>query len=81
MKTVNEHWLKFFFRAYWQRAASDPDLIYLAPCMIAMGLILPWVFRLLAFIVAPLMVGVGSVLFLVAVVQKVKRMIWRKDNV
>ncbi|MCA1991536.1 MAG: hypothetical protein LDL41_05745 [Coleofasciculus sp. S288] len=77
MKTINEHWTKFFLRAYWQRAANDPDLIYLAPCMILMGLILPWVFRLLAVIIMPLMVGLGSLLFLVAVVQKVKRMIRR----
>ncbi len=77
MKTINEHWTKFFLCAYWQRAANDPDLIYLAPCMILMGLILPWVFRLLAVIIMPLMVGVGSLLFLVAVVQKVNRMIRR----
>lgn len=53
IKTVNEHWTKFFLRAYWQRATNNPDLIYLAPCMMAMGLILPWVFRRLAAVVMP----------------------------
>ena len=75
MKTINEHWTKFFFRAYWQRATNDPDLIYLAPCMIVMGFLLPWVFRLLALIIMPLMVGLGSLLFVVAVAQKVRQMI------
>lgn len=75
MKTINEPWCKFFFRAYWQRATNDPDLIYLAPCMIVMGLILPWVFRLLAVIIMPLMVGLGSLLFIVALGQKLRRLI------
>ncbi|HEY9596330.1 MAG TPA: hypothetical protein V6D33_01510, partial [Cyanophyceae cyanobacterium] len=75
MKTINETWYKFFFLAYWKRATNDPDLIYLAPCMIVMGFILPWIFRLLAFIIMALMVGLGSLLFVVAVVQKVRRMI------
>ncbi|HEY9650295.1 MAG TPA: hypothetical protein V6C95_06505 [Coleofasciculaceae cyanobacterium] len=81
MKTIKAPWDKFFFRAYWKRARNDPDLIVMAPCMIVMGFILPWIFRLLAVIIMPIMVGWGSVLFAVAVVQKVKRMNSRKGNV
>ncbi|HEY9596765.1 MAG TPA: hypothetical protein V6D33_03765 [Cyanophyceae cyanobacterium] len=74
MKTIKDPWDKFFFRAYWKQARNDHDLI-------VMGFILPWIFRLLAVIIMPIMVGWGSVLFAVAVVQKVKRMNSRKGNV
>jgi hypothetical protein len=75
MKTIKEPWWKFFSRFYWQIATSDPDLIYIAPCMILMGFIAPLIFRLLALVIAPVMIGLGSVLFVVAVGQKLRQLV------
>ena len=77
MKTIKEPWWKFFPRAYWKIANSDPDLIYIAPCMILMGFISPLMFRLLALVISPVMIGLGSVLFVVAVGQKLRRLVKR----
>ena len=79
MKTINEQWYKFFPRIIWQRATSDPDLIWIAPLLIGMGFIAPWLFRLLAAVIAPVMWCWGGVLLVVAIGQKVRRIIRRKS--
>jgi hypothetical protein len=74
------HYLRLELRYIWIRATTDPDLIWIAPMIIVMGLILPWLFRLLAWVIGPVMWLWGGMLLVVAVWQKVSGYLPKKSK-
>jgi len=69
------HFARLELHSLWLHMTSQPDLIYIAPMMVITGFFMPWVFKFLALVIGPLMVGLGTVMLLVAVGQKVQRFI------
>lgn len=65
------HYLRLELRYIWIHATTDPDLIWIAPILIGMGFIAPWILRLLATVIGPVMWVWGGVLLVVAVWQEV----------
>ena len=72
-----EPWDRFFPRLFWQPASRDPDLIWIAPMLMGMGFIAPWILRLLAAVIAPVLRCWGGVLLVVAVGKKIRRQVLR----
>lgn len=77
MKRIYQHPWWYYATAFLKRVIDDPDLIYAAPLMVLMGLVMPWVFRLIAFVIGPALIGMGTTLFAIAIVRGVQRVFLR----
>jgi hypothetical protein len=77
MKRIYQHPWWFHLVDCFHTATEDPDLIYAAPLLVVMGFLLPWLLRFLALIIGPALVALGIVLFVVAIVRGVQRVIHR----